>query len=824
LHTIGGTLLGGLLATQAMAGGVNVWEEEIYTDGVTLTDWTGALLDINGDGNADLAIATNGIGPADISRYYLGNGDGTFLAPVLLNEEKSSVIAAADLNGDTLVDLLQARRDFTDNLYFNDGAGGVNGGIDLSAETNRSLSVAFGDLDGDGDLDFVVGTGRPGGSTDPMIPAQVNRFYLNDGTAAFTGGDISPDADVARSIALVDIDADGNLDVVSVSDSTTPHASLICLNEVSAGMGVSFAEEVEFGLPGDQSTKALIGDLDNDGDPDIVQLNFNGISRFFLNQSTPGVVTLSGGTDVSADANGTNGGVLADFDSDGDLDLAVANFRTADPGKTSRNRLYLNQFIGTGIVSFAAGIDISDDEHMSHQLAAADLNGDGHIDIVVGNENDVPDEGFDRRYLNNGTADPFTNVVPIIDSQVALGMATGAPPLEIVLDDLSVTDPDNVYPADFTLTVQTGTNYTFTDNFVTPDGGFVGVLTVPVIVNDGTEDSEAFDLAVAVGAPFFTSTPIEEATEEVAYTYDVTAMDPDGGAVTIAATLLPAWLTLTDNGNGTATLTGTPTQDDVGDHSVSLEVSDGGAVPGVQDFVIAVAGVNDAPSFTSSPVTDATEGTAYTYDVETSDPDGSDTLIITAPTLPAWLQLADNGDGTAALTGTPDAADVGDHPVSLQVSDGTDMDLQDFTITVAAAPAPGNNAPAFTSTAVVDAEEGTTYTYNITVSDADAGDTLAITAPTLPAWLELNDNGDGTAALTGTPAAADVGDHQVSLQVSDGTDAAVQDFTITVEAAAAPPPPPPPPSGGGGGGGSLGLMSLLALCAVGIFRRRRGMV
>ena len=109
--------------------------------------------------------------------------------------------------------------------------------------------------------------------------------------------------------------------------------------------------------------------------------------------------------------------------------------------------------------------------------------------------------------------------------------------------------------------------------------------------------------------------------------------------------------------------------------------------------------------------------------------------------------------------------------------------------------------------------------------DPDGSDTLTITAPTLPAWLQLADNGDGTAALTGTPDAADVGDHEVSLQVSDGTDTAVQDFTITVEAAAAPPPPPPPPPpSGSGGGGSLGLMSLLALCAVGALRRRRKIV
>src|SRR5690606_4134993 len=230
---------------------------------------------------------------------------------------------------------------------------------------------------------------------------------------------------------------------------------------------------------------------------------------YFLNQSTPGVVLLSAGNSVHADTDCTNGGVLADFDGDGDLDLAVANFLAdVDPAcQSSRNRLYLNQFVESGAVSFAVATDISEDEHQTHQLAAADLNGDGHIDIVVGNESGIPGvPGFDRRYLHNGTE-----------------------------------DPDNAFPADFTLEVQAGANYTFVDNTITPALDFVGDLLVSVIVNDGTDDSEAFELTVKVGSPYFTSTPGEDATEDVAYTYDIVATDPDGAvALTITAQNLPA--------------------------------------------------------------------------------------------------------------------------------------------------------------------------------------------------------------------------------------------------------------------------------------------
>lgn len=79
-----------------------------------------------------------------------------------------------------------------------------------------------------------------------------------------------------------------------------------------------------------------------------------------------------------------------------------------------------------------------------------------------------------------------------------------------------------------------------------------------------------------------------------------------------------------------------------------------------------------------------------------------------------------------------------------------------------------NSAPLFTSTPVTAAQEDAAYSYNVTASDAD-GDSVAITAPTLPSWLTLNDHGEGAATLSGTPGNSEVGEHEVALQVSDGS-------------------------------------------------------
>ncbi len=115
---------------------------------------------------------------------------------------------------------------------------------------------------------------------------------------------------------------------------------------------------------------------------------------------------------------------------------------------------------------------------------------------------------------------------------------------------------------------------------------------------------------------------------------------------------------------------------------------------------------NMLPQFTSVPSAVGTAGNVYTYAVTTSDADG-DTLTITAPTLPAWLSLSDNGDGTATLSGTPAVGDVGSHSVVLHVSDTTYTTQQTFSIAVADAATATTSAPIFTSVRPLSGRWGT---------------------------------------------------------------------------------------------------------------------
>ncbi|MDD3687375.1 MAG: putative Ig domain-containing protein, partial [Bacteroidales bacterium] len=274
--------------------------------------------------------------------------------------------------------------------------------------------------------------------------------------------------------------------------------------------------------------------------------------------------------------------------------------------------------------------------------------------------------------------------------------------------------------------------------------------------------------------PYFTSSPSLSVTEFEEYTYNVVAEDPNDLSLTITAPVKPTWLNITDNGDGTATFTGTAPEI-VGqseNFSVTLNASNG-TYDADQSFVITVVTSNTAPEFTSDPILTNIQYIPYVYNVTATDPEGDD-LTITADILPSWASFVDNGDGTGTVTGTPTSTSFLGFQIKLTVSDGMFTDVQDFRVQVTA-----NSAPEFTSEPTLTHVQNTLYTYNITAID-DEGETLVITAPTLPSWASLVDNGDGTAVLSGTPTEANSPGYNIVLSVTDGNGTDTQDFMLEV--------------------------------------------
>ncbi|HRQ80266.1 MAG TPA: putative Ig domain-containing protein, partial [Azospirillaceae bacterium] len=290
----------------------------------------------------------------------------------------------------------------------------------------------------------------------------------------------------------------------------------------------------------------------------------------------------------------------------------------------------------------------------------------------------------------------------------------------------------------------------------TPGQADIGTHIVVLTGTDanGASSEQSFSITVADvnAAPTFTSSPATSVNENSAYSYTPTATDAEGSALTFAATTLPSWLTFT---NGV--LSGAPGQADIGAHTVTLTVTDASGGVTTQTFTITVADVNAAPTFTSSPATSVNENSAYSYTPTATDAEGS-ALTFAATSLPSWLTFSGG-----VLSGTPGQSDIGTHTVTLTATDaGGAVTTQSFTVTVADV----NSAPTFSSGQPGNATAGQAYSFGLSASDPE-GATLSFSATGLPSWLTLTDNGNGTANLSGTPGAGDVGAVSVTVLATD---------------------------------------------------------
>lgn len=158
--------------------------------------------------------------------------------------------------------------------------------------------------------------------------------------------------------------------------------------------------------------------------------------------------------------------------------------------------------------------------------------------------------------------------------------------------------------------------------------------------------------------------------------------EPNGSPLTAARTVGPSIGTLTFRADGSFVYT-PPSNYFGGPITFTYRASDG---TGPQDsnlatVSISVIPVNDPPTIVSAPPTKTAPDTLYRYNIVAADVDPGSVLVISADAMPYWLNIFDNGDGTALLIGTPDQ--LGDYPVVLRVRDqDREYSTQSFTINV----------------------------------------------------------------------------------------------------------------------------------------------
>ena len=198
-----------------------------------------------------------------------------------------------------------------------------------------------------------------------------------------------------------------------------------------------------------------------------------------------------------------------------------------------------------------------------------------------------------------------------------------------------------------------------------------------VAVSDGSTFSGWNNYVTPNNDPVITSSPVTNATEEVLYEYQVVATDDPGETLISSLVNPPNWLAIDDQ---TGLISGTPTNDDVGDVQVQVKVEDDRGGSTTQEYTLTVANVNDDPTISSTPIDTVTEGNLYQYQVVASDIDAVDVLSYDLTINPSWLSI---DTGTGAVSGTPANSDVGEHDVEITVSDNNGGSAkQNYTITV----------------------------------------------------------------------------------------------------------------------------------------------
>lgn len=310
----------------------------------------------------------------------------TFDQSLLLEStsETSANIAFGDLNGDGNLDVVLAKGrhwPLFNRIIIGDGNGGIMTSENLGTIENRSYTAFLSDLDLDGDLDIVVSNDSP----DPKIT------YLNDGNGDFNFGSEFGDPNWnTRNVNVADLNNDGYPDIIVANrnnkgDSTNNY---LCLNNGSGGFDNNCIAFSNY-----SSTTITSGDFNNDNLIDLVVPHRDGGQSYVYVQTDQNTINFDlipfGPPNASIRTS-----QVGDLNNDGLMDIVTIDINSGVIA-------YFQQFD----LSFSSGIPIGNQAASPKALSLADLNTDGNIDIIVGFV-----QTSSVVYYNNDNANNFIEV------------------------------------------------------------------------------------------------------------------------------------------------------------------------------------------------------------------------------------------------------------------------------------------------------------------------------------------------------------------------------------------------------------------------------
>jgi len=461
----------GVIVLGDSAGGFQPFRlDQFLTPGLPqFSTRTVALIDLNGDGLDDVVTA----GDRELAVFF-GDSEQTLrladFAPLPLSENPAS-IEVADFDGDGHRDVAAVSRGSQIQLFLNDGSGNLSpaAGIQFSAENIR-LSTS-GDINNDGIADIAV--------LDPFADPNEILIFLGDGSGSFVEAEGSglvfnttpSGPSRARTIEIIDMDQDGNQDLIGLSSGPSAVA-------VFKGDGAGSFAEIDsspfFFSAFERPQFLAAGDLNSDGLPDVVTGNRSGRVSVLLNTGggslNPHPLSPFPGEDSISYIT------LGDFDKDSNIDAITAN---------SSNDLSL--FFGNGSGSFLLSPTsplILDTDANSPRIS--DLTGNGKPDLLFLRESQ------DELVFSEGLSDgQFAQI---------RSFATGDRPSTLAIGDLN------------------------------DDGNIDAVIGLNEFIEEGLADENG-DISILLGDGAGTFTPVDQsALPEDFGTFDLALTEFDGNA------------------------------------------------------------------------------------------------------------------------------------------------------------------------------------------------------------------------------------------------------------------------------------------------------
>ena len=311
-------------------------------------------VDLDGDGTLDLVSAN--LGGSELS-VWLGAGDGTFAAGSDIAVGSGPIyLASQDINGDTIDDLLSVNSSGSLSLLLSDGTGG-HLAIQTYEVGEYPVSASFGDVNEDGRADLLVA--NFGGRDFSLLLGN-----QPTATRAFQNESRVSTSKTPNFAALVDFNEDNHLDIVSCNFGG---AVLLALG----GGDGSFEVPPPSITVGQRPACLRSSDIDGDGDLDLLALNYSGGTISVARNNGSGTFTVIGNLSVGQFGKDM---AVADVNGDGRPDILAGTDR-------------LDIFLGVGNGEFTRAPDIFNQRVSS--LKVADFNSDGNLDIAVARYTDT---------------------------------------------------------------------------------------------------------------------------------------------------------------------------------------------------------------------------------------------------------------------------------------------------------------------------------------------------------------------------------------------------------------------------------------------------